>query len=102
MKRYIDEELVTEDILQRLDALKGSDFGTSTFRDGLADWYARIMSDLRSIPTADVVEVVRCKDCKYASPNGEYGCKAYHFKLYETHEMKADDFCSRGERRDDA
>lgn len=49
----------------------------------------------------DKVEVVRCKDCKYASPNGEYGCKAYHFKLYETHEMKADDFCSNGERRED-
>lgn len=46
-------------------------------------------------------EIVRCKDCKYASPNGEYGCKAYHFKLYETHEMKADDFCSHGERRED-
>ena len=45
-------------------------------------------------------EIVRCKDCKYASPNGKYGCKAYHFKLYETHEMKADDFCSHGERRE--
>lgn len=50
----------------------------------------------------DAVEVVRCKDCKHGSPNGEYGCKAYHFKLYETHEMKADDFCSHGERREDA
>lgn len=49
----------------------------------------------------DLVRVVRCKDCKYASPNGKYGCKAYHFKLYETHEMKADDFCSRAERRND-
>lgn len=50
-------------------------------------------------PTVDAVPVVRCKDCKYASPNGKYGCKAYHFKLYETHEMEADDFCSRGERK---
>ena len=46
-------------------------------------------------------EIIQCQDCKYASPNGEYGCKAYHFKLYETHEMKADDFCSRAKRRND-
>ena len=47
------------------------------------------------------VEVVRCKDCKYGEPNGQYGCKCYHYKLYETHEMSPNDFCSRGERRGD-
>ena len=46
-------------------------------------------------------EIVRCKDCKYGSPNGEYGCRVYHFKLYEKHEMNADDFCSRAERREE-
>lgn len=46
------------------------------------------------------VEVVRCKDCKYGDPNG-YGCKCYHYKLYETHEMSPNDFCSRAERRID-
>lgn len=59
------------------------------------------VEDIKSAPIIDAVEVVRCKDCKYASPNGENGCKAYHFKLYETHEMEADDFCSRAERRTD-
>ena len=71
MPRYIDEELVKEDILQRLDALKGSDFGTSTFRDGLADGYARIMSDLRNIPTADVVERKRGKWIEYVNSHCE-------------------------------
>lgn len=46
-------------------------------------------------------EIVRCKECIYASPNGKNGCKVYHFKLYETHEMNANDFCSRAERRTD-
>jgi len=46
-------------------------------------------------------EIIRCKDCKYGSPNGEYGCKSYHYKLYEAHEMKPDDFCSFAERRTD-
>lgn len=44
-------------------------------------------------------EVIRCKDCKYGSPNGQYGCKCYHYQLYETHEMYEHDFCSRAERR---
>ena len=55
---------------------------------------------LKDLPSAQP-EVIRCKDCKYASPNGKYGCTAYHFKLYETHGMKADDYCSRAERRTD-
>lgn len=57
-----------------------------------------IQDVIEGMPSAEP-EIIRCKDCKYASPNGKYGCKAYHFKLYETHEMKADDFCSRAERR---
>ena len=47
------------------------------------------------------VPVVRCKDCKYGEPNGQHGCKCYHYKLYETHEMSPNDFCSRAERRED-
>lgn len=46
-------------------------------------------------------EIVHCKDCKYASPNGNYGCTVYHFKRYETHEMKPDDFCSWAERKEE-
>ena len=55
---------------------------------------------LMGLPSAQP-EIIRCRDCKYASPNAKYGCKAYHFKLYETHEMNADDFCSHAERRTD-
>ena len=44
-------------------------------------------------------EIVQCKDCKYGSPNGRYGCRVYHYKKYETHDMKPDDFCSRAERK---
>lgn len=52
---------------------------------------------LNHMPTVDVV---RCKDCKYGEPNG-YGGTCYHYKRYETHEMSPNDFCSRGERRED-
>lgn len=57
--------------------------------------------DLMDAPTVDAVPVVRCKDCKYGEPNGQYGCKCYHHKLYETHEMSPNDFCSHAERRED-
>ena len=54
---------------------------------------------LKNFPAADVVEVVRCKDCKYSSANGKYGCVCKYNERYETHEMYGDDFCSHGERR---
>lgn len=46
-------------------------------------------------------DIIRCKDCKHGSPNGKYGCRVYHYKRYETHDMEPDDFCSRAERRQD-
>lgn len=54
------------------------------------------------IPVADVVPVVRCKDCRYETSNqhareltGQYWCK------YKLQPCNADDFCSYGERRAD-
>lgn len=45
------------------------------------------------LPTADVVEVVRCKDCKHAD-------KFYHC-TYMNKWNTADGFCYCGERKDD-
>ena len=55
---------------------------------------------LQNLPSAQP-EIIRCKDCKHGSPNGLYGCSVYHYRKYETHDMKPDDFCSRAERRED-
>ena len=46
-------------------------------------------------------EIIYCKDCKHGSPNGKYGCRVYHYKRYEAHDMKPDDFCSKAERREE-
>ena len=60
--------------IKRTDAVKiaekyglanGSVLGRHT---GLADCIAR---DISELPAADVVEVVRCKDCKYFGLNDE-------------------------------
>ena len=49
---------------------------------------------------ADVVEVVRCRDCKYwQDNNGGYPHEECRWGKGETPD--ADDFCSYGERRAD-
>ena len=51
--------------------------------------------------TADAVEVVRCKDCKYAfhHPLGYIYCHRDGRNAYEM-VFKKDSFCSYGERKD--
>ena len=57
---------------------------------------------LREMPPADVVEVVRCKDCKYSSPNKVYGCRLERYDFNdESVGMHGEDFCSYGERKTD-
>ena len=60
---------------------------------------------LKNAPAADVVPVVRCKDCKWFADNngGEwYGCKMFHVVLATPEDApEPDDFCSYGERREE-
>ena len=52
-----------------------------------------------SIPAADVVEVVRCKDCKYWQDNNDgYPHQECRWGNYETPDPN--DYCSYGSRRD--
>ena len=81
MKRFIDESKIK--------------FTGETFTDDTCETYVRL-SDVRQAiaqtPTADVVEVVRCKDCK--NYNGHRYCHYYMETVLD------DDFCSYGERGD--
>lgn len=50
----------------------------------------------------EVPEIIRCRDCKYASPNGVYGCRLERFLVHdENTELFANDYCSAAERRTD-
>lgn len=55
-------------------------------------------------PTVDAVEVVRCKDCKHWThvEDGMGDCtnRRFHLDGHVDPTMKADDFCSCGERKD--
>lgn len=50
-----------------------------------------------NVPAADVVEVVRCKDCKYWRQVNEERHACYMSGL----EMDYDEYCSYGERKND-
>lgn len=50
---------------------------------------------IRSIQTSDVVEVLRCKDCKFFCLGKMCYCGEFGGIVAE------EDFCSRGERKDD-
>ena len=58
----------------------------------------RILDDVVELPTADVVEVVRCKDChmSFISKDGKLICDLLYPSLSW---VNKDDFCSYGERK---
>lgn len=71
----------------------------------------KLENDFNKLPTFDVVEVVRCKDCKYSRKMDKYekslylescvGC-TYHSTSYHSLIMQGDDHCSYGERKEDS
>ena len=77
MRRYIDAEN-----MKSIKSIQSANFNAiGTIRE----W-------IDTQPTADVVEVVRCKDCKHAD-------KFYHC-TYMNKWNTADGFCYCGERKD--
>lgn len=78
MNRYIDAELLLTD---------------NTY-EWFDDWgnYTSAGQAIVDAPTADVVEVVRCKDCKYQG--NDYECPLLSLAAY----TEPDDFCSYGKK----
>lgn len=55
---------------------------------------------IEDAPAADVVPVVRCKDCKYAYYYNEEGCRGFVCNGYFQYaDVESNDFCSYGEMR---
>lgn len=93
MKEYIDKEALikttketpfTMSMFLTQEECKGANLARNTF--------AAIFEVL---PAADVVEVVRCKDCKHYNPlddNRPFSCPLMG-------EVMKYDFCSKGERK---
>ena len=76
---------------------------------GAADVFYRTVHLLEESPAVDAVEVVRCRDCKYAillrKPEGKLIADCWIRKMNSEDEqfcmVSGDDFCSWGERREE-
>ena len=75
MKEYISREAAKERF--KCIAIVGTDY---------------IMQRLDDVPAADVVEVVRCKDCNNSA---EVACGVMHC-CYFNKNVEEDDYCSNG------
>ena len=68
--------------------------------------YQKITEIVESVPAADVVPVVRCRECKHYKERRtkKYGnliCRCTRMSKYDMdYPVKPDDFCSYGERRE--
>lgn len=64
------------------------------------DYVPAIISRIKQVPTADVVEVVRCKECEFWNtyipyPDGVGCCQTHNLEI-----TGKNDFCSYGIRKD--
>lgn len=87
-KKYIEFDALITCMEENCDTWKNDDM-----RRGFREC-ARIVFDM---PAADVVEVVRCKDCKHNPNEAWFGCPAAHLSNKQRPE---DAWCWRGERKD--
>ena len=62
-----------------------------------------IVSLIEKQPTADVVEVITCKDCKHFDKNKKYRYKKFSFSFcdkFHNNIITENDYCSYGEKMD--
>lgn len=69
---------------------------------GISDEDLLALDEIRHAPTVDAVVVTRCKDCKYAYTNSFSASSGEALCTLSGQPMQQDDFCSYGERREDA
>ena len=93
-KEYIEREAA-------LDAITHNTLIDPTESDIVALTLAVAQKNIRKVPAADVVEVVRCRDCQHYIDGKCYVSNRKRIFTYDVniHHRKADDFCSYGERR---
>lgn len=84
-----------DEYIKRAEALE---ITTRTCGDYAAAW-----SEIRKLPGADVVEVVRCRDCKYGTSvwSGSVLCGHPEYDLLEgVLAYEADHFCAYGRKKE--
>ena len=92
MKEYIDREATLN---ERPEGRNPGQVGKEEYNKGWNDCRSAFYKCITSMPTADVVEVVRCDYCERRyEEDGEYFCSCTDTPCAD------DDFCSHGARMD--
>lgn len=96
-KEYIEREVTSEGI--RKYYYKNPP--NSSYQEGFDHGLDKAQRVILNAPVADVVEVVRCKDCLYSTER--YGhMECIHGVSYRNTWNKPDFFCAYGERKEGA
>lgn len=92
MPRYIDADA----LIKKIFPYDGVD------RDRYVINAKAVYEAIQKVPTADVVEAVRCKDCEYCEVlEMDYGGKQYWCKFWSMPKREyADAYCCHGERKE--
>lgn len=88
-----------KEYIERKDVLKELNRNSITKKITLADGVS-IYDTIKNIPTTDVVEVVRCKNCKHFITDTFK--RTMCNRTFTMFEMNENDFCSYGERKEGA
>ena len=84
-----------DDLISRQAAIEVADAVGSVTGDKNV---AKVWDQLKDLPSADAVEVVRCKDCRYWTKDEQYAtigfCRIWH------REIKSKEYCSEGRRKE--
>ena len=95
MSRYIDADALLKSAVSQFKCVPS--VGVIYFGNGEEIFEGEDLQDfIKAQPTADVVEVVRCRDCKYSEvdENENLWCAFYNEKIREM----PNGYCWHGER----
>ena len=96
MAEYIDREKLVRQIICSMAEFIGAPDDVQR-HDEQCNYAINMIEDA---PAADIVPVVRCKDCKYAYYYNEEGCRGFVCNGYFQYaDIESNDFCSYGEMR---
>ena len=93
MAEYIEREAISEEI-RKYYYKNPPNF---SYGEGFDRGLDRAQRAILDAPSADVVSVVKCQDCKHRTESGNCGHPRHHGILPSAYPY---DFCSYGERKD--
>jgi Zn finger protein HypA/HybF involved in hydrogenase expression len=106
MAEYIEREDLIEKISSISVQMLGLRAGKSLLREAMKIYREEFLKCIKEAPIADVVEVVRCKDCEHLRIINGKGLYAYCPKTeckFEPFEIDTrTHYCSYGERKEGA